>query len=62
MKLNLANKFLILGVLLYILAGIAAIGKMKYSLVVLAAATIFLASGFFANVRFRWGKLFKKKV
>jgi hypothetical protein len=62
MKLNLANKFLILGILLYILAGIAVIGKMDYSVIILLAATVFLAFGFFANVRFRWDKLFKKKV
>jgi len=59
---NLANKFLVLGILLYIIAGIAAISKMDYSVVIILAAIIFLALGFFVNARFRWVNLFKKKV
>ena len=62
MKIKLANKFLILGLLLYLVAGIAAVSKMNYSVFILLAATIFLAFGFFVNVKFRWFKLFKKKI
>ena len=62
MKIKLANKFLIIGLLLYIVAGAAVISKMNYSLVILLGAIIFLALGFFAHTKLRWAKLFKKKA
>jgi len=62
MKLNLANKFLIIGLLLYVVAGIVVISKMRYSIVVLLGAIIFLAFGFSVNVKTKWSRLFKKKV
>ncbi|GAF96478.1 unnamed protein product [marine sediment metagenome] len=62
MKIKLANKFIFLGLLLYIVAGIMAISGMNYSAIVLLAAIIFLAFGFFVNVKFKWKRLFKKKV
>lgn len=62
MKIRLANIFLIFGLVLYTLAGIAAISKMSYSVIALLAATIFLAFGFFAHARLKWIRLFKKKV
>ena len=62
MKIKLANKFLILGLLLYIAAGIAVISKMNYSILILLAAIIFLGFGFFVHMRSKWFKLFKKKV
>jgi hypothetical protein len=62
MKIKLANKFLIIGLLLYLIAGIMAINGMNYSAIVLIAATIFLALVFFVNVKFRWFRLFKKKI
>ena len=62
MKTRLANLFLIFGLALYILAGIASISKMSYSIIALLAATIFLAFGFFAHARLKWIRLFKKKV
>ncbi len=62
MKIKLANKFLIIGLLLYLIAGIMAINGMNYSAIVLIAATIFLALGFFVNARLRWFRLFKKKI
>ncbi len=60
MKIRLANKFLIIGFLLYIIAGIESIIKMNYSIIILLGATIFLAFGFFAHTRLKWAKLFKK--
>ena len=62
MKIKLANKLLILGLLLYLIAGIAAVSKMNYSVFILLAAIIFLAFGFFVNVKLRWFKLLKKKI
>ena len=62
MKIRPANVFLVIGLLLYILAGIAAMLKMNYSIIILLAATIFLAFGFFVNVKLRWIKLFKKRI
>ena len=62
MKLNSANLFLVLGLLIYLIAGIAAISKMDYSVVIILAAIIFLALGFFMNIRLKWFKLFKKKA
>ena len=62
MKIKLANKFLIIGLLLYIVAGVAVISKMSYSIVILLGAIIFLALGFFAHMKLKWIKLFKKKV
>ena len=62
MKTKLANIFLIFGLILYVLAGIATMIKMNYSIIILLAATIFLAFGFFVNVKLRWIKLFKKRV
>lgn len=62
MKKRLANKFLISGLLLYILAGIMFIGKINYSVVILLAAVVFLAFGFFMHIRLRWVRLFKKKA
>ena len=59
---KLANKFLVLGILLYIIAGIAAISKMDYSVVIILAAIIFLALGFFMNIKLKWFRLFKKKA
>ncbi|MBW2977003.1 hypothetical protein KY347_06165 [Candidatus Woesearchaeota archaeon] len=61
MKISLANKFLFIGVLLYTLAGIAAISKINYSMVILSAAVIFLAFGLFANMMSKCSKLPKKK-
>ena len=61
MKIKLANLFLVFGLALYILAGIAAISKMSYSIISLLAATIFLALGFFAHARLKWIRLFKKR-
>ena len=61
MKIKLANLFLIFGLLLYLVAGLAAISKMSYSIISLLAATIFLALGFFAHVRLKWIRLFKKR-
>ena len=62
MKIKLANLFLIFGLLLYLVARLAAISKMSYSIIALLAATIFLAFGFFAHARLKWIRLFKKKV
>lgn len=62
MKIKLANKFLITGLLLYIVAGVAVISKMNYSLVILLGAIIFMVLGFFAHTKLRWAKLFKKKA
>ncbi len=62
MKLNSANKFLVLGLLIYLIAGIMFISKMDYSVVIILAAIIFLALGFFTNVKLKWFKLFKKKA
>ena len=62
MKIKLDNKFIFLVFLLYIVAGIMAISGMNYSAIVLLAAIIFLAFGFFVNVKFRWKSLFKKRV
>jgi len=62
MKIKLANKFLITGLLLYIVAGAAVISKMSYSLVILLSAIVFLALGFFAHTKLKWIKLFKKKA
>jgi hypothetical protein len=63
MKLKLFNKFLIIGILLYLIAGIASIiSKMNYSILILLASAIFLALGVFVNVKLRWFKLFKKKT
>ncbi|MDP6600409.1 MAG: hypothetical protein QF798_03155 [Candidatus Woesearchaeota archaeon] len=62
MKTRLSNLFLIFGLVLYTLAGIAAISKMSYSIIALLAATIFLAFGFFVNVKLRWVKSFKKRT
>tara|TARA_B100000315_G_C14507319_1_gene555262 strand:+ start:684 stop:872 length:189 start_codon:yes stop_codon:yes gene_type:complete len=61
MKLKLANKFLIIGLLLYVVAGIVAISKISYSIVILLSAIIFLAFGFFMHVKQKWAKLFKKR-
>ena len=62
MKIRFANKFLILGILLYILAGIMGLGKVNYSIIVLLVAIIFLAFGFFENVKLKWFKSFKKRT
>ena len=62
MKIKLANKFLITGLLLYIVAGVSLISKMSYSIVILLSSIIFLALGFFAHTKLRWAKLFKKKA
>ena len=62
MKIKSANKFLISGLFLYAVAGIMTLSKMNYSVIVLLAAIIFLALGFFANVKNKWVKLFKKRV
>ena len=62
MKISLANKFLVLGLLIYLIAGIAAISKMDYSVVIILAAIIFLAFGFFASIKLKWTRLFKKKL
>ena len=62
MKIRFANKLLILGILLYIIAGIMGLGKVNYSTIVLLVAIIFLAFGFFENVKLKWFKLFKKRT
>jgi len=62
MKLNLANKFLILGLLLYIVAGIVFISQTNYSIVILLAAIIFLAFWFFMHIKHKWSRLFKKRM
>ena len=62
MKIKPANKFMILGLLLYFIAGIAAFVGMNYSIIVLLVAMIFLAFGFFEHVKFKWFKLFKNKT
>ena len=56
MKIELANKFLIIGLLLYIIAGAAVINKMNYNIVILLGAIIFLALGFFAHMKLKWSK------
>lgn len=43
--MNLANKFLVLGVSLYIVAGVMALSKTSYSIVTVLLAIIFLAIG-----------------
>jgi|TARA_B100001964_G_C14192820_1_gene581923 hypothetical protein len=62
MKINRTNKLLLIGLLLYIFAGIMAITGLSYSSIILLAAIIFLAFGFFVNVKFRWDRSFKKKI
>ena len=62
MRINFANKFLILGLLLYIIAGIATISKMNYSIIILLIAIIFLAFGFFMHIKGKWVRLFKKRI
>ena len=61
MKISFANKFLILGLLLYLVAGIMVLSKMNYSFIVLVGAIILLAFGFFTHVKLKWTKLFKKR-
>jgi len=39
-----------------------AITGLSYSSIILLAAIIFLAFGFFVNVKFRWDRSFKKKI
>lgn len=53
---------MIIGFLLYFTAGIAAIIKLNYSIVILLAATIFLALGVFLNVKMRLFKSPKNKA
>ena len=62
MKLSLANKFLVIGILLYLIAGVAAITQMNYSIIILLAAIIFFALGLFASIKSRAYNLFKKKT
>ena len=62
MRLNLANKFFIISFLLYLTAGIMALLKMGYSILVLLAAIIFLAFGFFNHSKAKWKKLFKRST
>jgi len=62
MRLNLANKFLIIGLLLYIIAGVATISKMNYSVIILLVSIIFLAFGFFEHTKLKWAKLIKRRV
>ena len=57
--MKLANKFLILGLLLYFISGIMALVNSDYSLVIVATASIFLALGFFIYSTKRWEKFFK---
>jgi hypothetical protein len=51
-----------MGFLLYVVAGILAMSEMNNGVIVLLAATIFLAFGFFINVKLKWFKLFKKRT
>ena len=62
MKVKLANQFLILGLLLYIIAGIATVIQMNYSIIILLPAIIFLAFGFFMHVKGKWVRAFKKRI
>ena len=62
MKLSPANRFFIISVLLYLIAGIMALLKMGYSIFALLAAIIFLAFGFFFNAAIKIKKLFKRST
>lgn len=62
MKIKPANKLLILGIALYLLAGIAVVTESSYSLIILLIAVIFLAFGFFKHVKSKWLKMFKNKT
>ncbi|MFH0868125.1 MAG: hypothetical protein V1831_02335 [Candidatus Woesearchaeota archaeon] len=58
----LANKFLVLGILLYIIAGISVIIQMNYNILILLVAIIFLAVGFFKHKKTAWLKLVRKRA
>ena len=62
MRLGLANKFFLMSILLYFVAGAMALLKIKYSILALIAAVIFLAFGFVINTTTRWKKLFKRSA
>ena len=49
MRLGLANKFFLISILLYFIAGAMALLEMEYSILALLAAVIFLAFGFVKN-------------
>jgi len=59
MRVKLANKFLIIGLMLYIVAGLAFLSKMGYSIVILFGAIVFIALGFFMYIKRKWLKIFK---
>jgi len=61
MKSKLSNIFVAFGFLLYLIAGIMALVKMNYSIIILLAATAFLAFGFFVHKKQHWSRLFKGK-
>jgi len=62
MNVRLANKFLALGLVLYLIAGVSALLKFNFNLIVILAAIVFIAFGFFAHMKLKWVKLFKKKA
>jgi len=62
MRLSLANKLFLISALLYLIAGIMALLKMGYIILVLLAAIIFLALGFFYHTKAEWKKLFKRST
>ena len=60
MRAGLANRLFIASILLYLAAGIYAFVKKKFSIILILAAIIFLALGFFCSMKITWKKLSKK--
>jgi hypothetical protein len=62
MEIGLANKFLIIGLLLYAIAGIMFMAKMRFNIIAAIASMPFLAIGFFMHIKHRWLNLSKNET